>query len=228
MGEFHQGSTTAIHTVGSKVETRLVECEKAIKREQHRRSAFNEAGEKVKKVITDLRLEVARSKVTESRAFEIDKWLRKVGSEIFNLLQDTEQEIQKKSGARDALQETVNSLKKMFDDIQRKSIEIDEWEARPDKTIEDMKERPVGAEVGPDVLKNARKKETRVPDESEVKPKRSRQRKPKVLEENKTGTSGVKPTRSERKKKEDQIVENGIKPMSRESSIVVIDSGPIE
>lgn len=206
MGEFHNGSTTAIKTVGVKVETRLVAAEEKIKREEHRRDAFLETGAKVKKIIQDLRLDVNRSKIQPPFATEVDKWLRRVGDEIFALVQNSETEINRQTGIRDALSETVHSLKKMFDDIERRAKDIDEWEARPNKTVEDLKERPVGAEIEPGILQGNHKPPPGDAPESNEKPKKASRRKPRNDVENKLEVPGEKKTRRRRKKKEESSV----------------------
>jgi len=217
MGEYHNGRKTAIHAVGSKVEHRLVEQEKEIVRFTHKIEAFDAAGERLKSLIIQLRREITSGKVPVKMGAEAERWLKKAAGDIYSLHVETSESKQKAEGAHLALKETVESLKKMFDEEERKKSEIEEWESRDNKTLEDFKERPIGAEIEPGALVMAREHRTQIAIQEEAKVAAARENTSQlelVYDERKNdeGTP-EKPARRRRKPKAD--VQENLEPKPR-------------
>jgi hypothetical protein len=144
MGEFHSGRVSGINAAGARVERRLLEFQDQIKFEKGRLTGVDECLALFRKIEVDLQ----KSSLSLEQKQLVEKWFQVIQSMLLlhrTSVSDVGIQIQ---GALTATQELVGSLKKFHDVEERREKEIEEYNQKENKTLQDLKDRPPGADVG--------------------------------------------------------------------------------
>lgn len=145
MSEYQQGRTSAVFTVGDKVENLSETYEREAQNLEAMKLAFGMAGKTLENYQQAMLKDLTDAKIPLKEAEYGKVYINRCIDLMRQLFNDTEAKRLQAKGAAEAMKQAVASIKRLYDEERAKLAAHDEWEKDPKK---DPKARPVGAEPG--------------------------------------------------------------------------------
>lgn len=145
MSDYQQGRTSAVFTVGDKVENLCETYEREAQNLEAMKLAFGMAGKTLENYRSSMLQELNDAKIPLKEAEYGKVYINRCVELMRALFNDTEAKRLQALGASEAMKQAVASIKRLYDEERTKLAAHEEWENDPSK---DPKNRPVGAEPG--------------------------------------------------------------------------------
>lgn len=174
MSDYQQGRTSAVFSVGSKVDDLQEVYDKEANNLEAMKLAFGMAGKALENYRSQMLKELEDAKIPLKEAEYGKVYINRCIDVMKQLFNDTEAKRLQARGAAEAMKQAVASIKRLYDEERAKLAAHEAWEKDPNK---DPKDRPVGAEPG-DPLGDYKKETEALPVEpvEEPKPEKKRRR----------------------------------------------------
>lgn len=145
MTEYQQGRTSAVFTVGARVDDLKETYEREANNLEAMKLAFGMAGKALENYKLQMTKELEEAKIPLKEAEFGKVYVNRCIDIMRQLFNDTEAKRLQAKGASEAMKQAVDSIKRVYDEERGKLAQLEAWEKDPNK---DPKDRPVGAPPG--------------------------------------------------------------------------------
>lgn len=145
MSDYQQGRTSAVFSVGSRVDDLQETYDREAQNLEAMKLAFGMAGKTLENYQQAMLKDLAAAKIPLKEAEFGKVYINRCIDLMRQLFNDTEAKRLQAKGASEAMKQAVASIKRLYDEERAKLAAHEEWEKDPNK---DPKDRPVGAEPG--------------------------------------------------------------------------------
>lgn len=173
MSDYQQGRTSAVFTVGDKVENLCETYEREAQNLEAMKLAFGMAGKTLENYQQAMLKDLTAAKIPLKEAEFGKIYINRCIDLMRQLFNDTEAKRLQAKGASEAMKQAVASIKRLYDEERAKLAAHEEWEKDPNK---DPKDRPVGAEPGTPLEDYKKETEVLTPPVEEPVPEKKRRR----------------------------------------------------